>query len=243
MDKTIIAMWSGPRNLSTAMMRSFENRSDTVVLDEPFYAHFLDKTNLNHPGRDEVLLSQDCNWNNVVKMITGPIPQNKPIWYQKHMAQHNLDGCDISWIKNMNNCILIRHPKYVIPSYNREYSISNEQLLGYTQQLDLIRILEEELGAPPPIFDATDILKNPEKGIKKICMSLGIPFSKKMLKWPNGKRNSDGVWAKYWYKNVENSTQFNPFFEKDINIPKELIPLYDKCRIHYHRMYKKRLIF
>ena len=121
-------MWSGPRNLSTAMMRSFENRSDTVVLDEPFYAHFLDKTNLNHPGRDEVLLSQDCNWNNVVKMITGPIPQNKPIWYQKHMAQHNLDGCDISWIKNLKNCILIRHPKYVIPSYNREYSISNEQI-------------------------------------------------------------------------------------------------------------------
>ena len=187
MDKTIIAMWSGPRNLSTAMMRSFENRSDTVVLDEPFYAHFLDKTNLNHPGRDEVLLSQDCNWNNVVKMITGPIPQNKPIWYQKHMAQHNLDGCDISWIKNLNNCILIRHPKYVIPSYNREYSISNEQLLGYPQQLDLIRVLEEELGVPPPIFDATDILKNPEKGIKKICMSLGIPFSKKMLKWPKGK--------------------------------------------------------
>ena len=243
MDKTIIAMWSGPRNLSTAMMRSFENRSDTVVLDEPFYAHFLDKTNLNHPGRDEVLLSQDCNWNNVVEMITGPIPKNKPIWYQKHMAQHNLEGCDISWIKNLNNCILIRHPKYVIPSYNREYSISNEQLLGYTQQLDLIKILEEELGVPPPVFDATDILKNPEKGIKKICMSLGISFSKKMLKWPRGKRNSDGVWAKYWYKNVENSTQFNPFFEKNINIPKKLIPLYDKCMIHYYSMYKKRLIF
>ena len=243
MDKTIIAMWSGPRNLSTAMMRSFENRSDAVVLDEPFYAHFLDQTNINHPGREEVLLSQDCNWNNVVDMITGPIPENKPIWYQKHMAQHNLKGCDISWIKNFNNCILIRHPKYVIPSYNREYSMSNEKFLGYTQQLDLIKKLEEELGMTPPIFDATDILKNPEGGLKKICISLGISFSPKMLKWPKGKRKSDGVWAKHWYKNVENSTQFNPFCEKTFNIAKELIPLYDKCMIHYNDMYKKRLTF
>lgn len=243
MDKIYIAMWSGPRNLSTALMRSFENRTDTTVIDEPFYAHFLKQTNLNHPGRDEIISTQDSNWKSIVKKITGPIPQNKSIWYQKHMAQHNLEGCDISWIKNFHNCILIRDPKYVIPSYNKEYSLSDEKLLGYSQQLDLIQMLEVEEGATPPIFDAIDILKNPEQALKKICLISGISFSDKMLQWPRGKRKSDGIWAKYWYGNVENSSGFKPFQKKNTLIDKELIPLYDKCLEGYNSMYEKRVVF
>ena len=236
-------MWSGPRNLSTALMRSFENRTDTAVIDEPFYAHFLKQTNLNHPGRNEIISTLDSNWDNIVLKITGPIPQNKSIWYQKHMAQHNLEGCDLNWIKNFHNCILIRDPKYVIPSYNKEYSLSDEKLLGYCQQLNLIRILEDEESITPPIFDATDILEKPEQALKKICISVGIRFSQKMLKWPKGKRKSDGIWAKYWYRNVENSSGFQPFQKKNIVIDKKLISIYDKCLADYYSMYEKRIIF
>ena len=236
-------MWSGPRNLSTALMRSFENRTDTVVIDEPFYAHFLKQTNLNHPGRNEIISTLDSNWDNIVLKITGPIPQNKLIWYQKHMAQHNLEGCDLNWIKSFHNCILIRDPKYVIPSYNKEYSLSDEKLLGYCQQLNLIRILEDEEGITPPIFDATDILEKPEQALKKICVSVGIRFSQKMLKWPKGKRKSDGIWAKYWYRNVENSSGFQPLKKKNIVIDKKLISLYDKCLADYNSMYDKRITF
>ena len=236
-------MWSGPRNLSTALMRSFENRTDTAVIDEPFYAHFLKQTNLNHPGRNEIISTLDSNWDNIVLKITGPIPHNKSIWYQKHMAQHNLEGCDLNWIKSFHNCILIRDPKYVIPSYNKEYSLSDEKLLGYCQQLNLIRILEDEESITPPIFDATDILEKPEQALKKICISVGIRFSQKMLKWPKGKRKSDGIWAKYWYRNVENSSGFQPFQKKNIVIDKKLIPLYDKCLVDYNSMYEKRITF
>ncbi len=116
MNEVRIAMWSGPRNLSTAMMRSFENRHDTAVLDEPFYAHYLFKTGLDHPGRAAVLASQSTEWDEVAQMCTGQIPGEKPVWYQKHMAQHNLEGCDLSWIKDVKNCLLIRNPKYVIAS-------------------------------------------------------------------------------------------------------------------------------
>ena len=241
MANTYIAMWSGPRNLSTAMMRSFENRTDTVVIDEPFYGCFLENSKLDHPGKKEVLLSQDCNWDNVVNMITGSIPNNKPIWYQKHMAQHNIAGCDLNWIKNFNNCFLIRNPKYVIPSYSKEFIITDERLLGYVQQHELIKIIEANTGSTPPIFDADDILKNPKSILKKMCQSLGINFSNRMLSWPKGKRKSDGVWAKYWYKNVETSTGFRPYKKKKIILEKKLMPLYEKCMIYYSDMYARRI--
>ena len=236
-------MWSGPRNISTALMRSFENRQDTTVLDEPFYAYFLKKTNLNHPGRKYIISKGEYDWRKVVEKITGPIPQNKNIWYQKHMAQHNLDENDISWIRKFKNCILIRHPRYVIPSYNKKYPLSNKQLLGYSQQLNIIRCLEDKEGVTPPIFDATDIQKNPSLALKKMCISIGIRFSEKMLKWPKGKRKSDGVWAKYWYGNVENSSGFKPFNEKQITIEKGLVALYKECLMEYNSMYEKRIVF
>jgi len=236
-----IAMWSGPRNLSTAMMRSFENRKDTAVLDEPFYAHYLDKTGLEHPGRDEVLKSQSTNWDDVTRLCTGLVPQNKRIWYQKHMAQHNLKGYDIRWIKNVKNCLLIRDPKYVIASYDKEFPLKDERMLGYEQQIEIIQFLEKEHGMTPPIIDSNDILKEPENMLRKLCRVLGINFSKRMLKWPKGKRESDGIWAPYWYNRVEKSTSFIPYKKKQIKLRDDLLPIYNRCMVFYSKMYKKRL--
>ena len=157
-----IAMWSGPRNISTALMRSFENRPDTAVIDEPFYAHYLHKTGLEHPGRDKVLVSQSINWDEVADMLVGPIPEEKPIWYQKHMAQHNLEDCDLSWTRNVTNCFLIRNPKEVILSYGKHFPIKNELLLGFIQQMDLFKYILDQTGVIPPVLDAKDILIDPK---------------------------------------------------------------------------------
>tara|TARA_Y100000588_G_scaffold375963_1_gene453046 strand:+ start:718 stop:1449 length:732 start_codon:yes stop_codon:yes gene_type:complete len=236
-----IAMWSGPRNLSTALMRSFENRKDTTVIDEPFYAHFLKKTGLEHPGKEEVLKSQSTNWDEIVNLCTGAIPENKPIWYQKHMAQHNIKGYDINWIKNLKNCVLIRDPKYVIASYNKEFPIEDIRMLGYVQQEEIIQLLEKENNQSPPIIDATDILRYPKKILKKLCIRLGIQFSTRMLNWPMGKRNTDGVWANYWYKRVEKSTGFITYKKREIKLIDNLIPLYEECMVSYSKMYKNRI--
>ena len=241
MSRTIIAMWSGPRSLSTAMMRSFENRADTDVFDEPFYAHYLEKTGIDHPGRDLVLRSQNTNWNDIVDICIGSIPNGKSIWYQKHMAQHNLKGCSINWISSVKNCVLIRDPLYVISSYGEQFPVDNEDLLGYKQQSEIVQYIEKEIGETPPIIDATDILKDPENSLKSLCHEMDIKFSHKMLKWPSGGRDSDGVWAPYWYNSVNNSTGFKPFQEKDIKLDKKLSHIYKSCMKYYQDMYEKRI--
>ena len=241
MNKNIIAMWSGPRNLSTAMMRSFENRKDTVVLDEPFYAHYLSVTKLNHPGRDEILDFQSTNWNEVVEKCTNTSFHEKNLCYQKHMAQHNLQGFDISWIKDVQNCILIRDPKCVIASYGKKLPIEDKRHLGYIQQAEIIEFLEKERGITPPIIDADDILKNPESMMKKLCNVLDIDFYKSMLRWPAGARDSDGVWGAYWYEGVYESTGFKPYTKKEVDLNQKLNDVYEKCKKHYDSFYKKRI--
>ena len=241
MNKNIIAMWSGPRNLSTAMMRSFENRKDTVVFDEPFYAHYLSVTKLNHPGRDQILDFQSTNWNEVVEKCTNTSFHDKKLCYQKHMAQHNLQGFDISWIKDVQNCILIRDPKCVIASYGKKLPIEDERHLGYIQQAEIIEFLEKERGITPPIIDADDILKNPESMMKKLCNVLDIDFYKSMLRWPAGARDSDGVWGAYWYEGVYESTGFKPYTKKEVTIDQKLADFYEKCKKHYDSFYKKRI--
>lgn len=242
MKKTRIAMWSGPRNISTAMMRSFENRPDTTVTDEPFYAHYLDKTGLDHPGKEDVLMSQSTAWDEVSDMCTGEIPEEKPIWYQKHMAQHNLEGCDLKWVLEMTNCFLIRNPKFVIASYGKRFPVENERLLGFVQQSELLKIIEDASGETPPILDSKDILMNPKGILKKLCERINIPFSESMLKWPAGKRDSDGVWAPHWYNRVEESTGFKPYDEKHVELNDALKPIYEKCKIHYDELWAKRLV-
>ena len=241
MNKNIIAMWSGPRNLSTAMMRSFENRKDTVVFDEPFYAHYLSVTELNHPGRDQILDFQSTNWDEVVEKCRNTSFQKESLCYQKHMAQHNLQGFDISWIKDVQNCILIRDPKCVIASYRKKLPIEDERHLGYIQQAEIIEFLEKERGITPPIIDADDILKNPESMMKKLCNVLDIVFYKSMLSWPAGARDSDGVWGAYWYEGVYESTGFKPYIKKEVNLDQKLSDIYEKCKKHYDSFYKKRI--
>jgi len=157
------------------------------------------------------------------------------------MAQHNLEGCDLSWIKDVKNCLLIRDPKYVMASYGKRFPVENEHLLGYLQQVEILSILEKQTGETPPILDAKDILQHPESMLKQLCNRLRINFSDRMLSWPAGKRDSDGVWAPHWYSRVEQSTGFMPYQEKEIQLNDDLIPIYKKCMVHYNTLYKKRL--
>ena len=195
-------------------MRSFENREDTFVSDEPFYAHYLKLTGIDHPMRKEVIASANTNWDEVTQYLTGTIPQGKSVWYQKHMAQHNLPGVDLDWTGRLTNCFLIRNPREVILSYSKKYEITSVYQLGFPQQFDLFTQLREKKGIAPIILDSTDILTNPESMLKKLCRILDIPFTDKMLKWPKGRRNSDGIWGKHWYNAVEQSTSFQAYQKK-----------------------------
>lgn len=230
MDNPIkIAMWSGPRNISTAMMRSFENRPDTVVEDEPFYAHYLVKTGVAHPSRMEIIESQENNWDKVSQRLVGEIPNEKTVWYQKHMAQHNIDGCNLSWIKELVNCFLIRDPKEVILSFSKKFELSSSEQLGFTQQLYLFQALKNEMNQVPIVIDSKNILLNPRRTLSIMCDKIGIPFMDEMLTWPPGPRMSDGVWAKHWYQNVEASTGFTPFSEKQIQISNKYSDILNEC--------------
>ena len=240
-NKIRIAMWSGPRNISTAMMRSFGNRKDTFVIDEPFYAFYLSHSGFGHPGKEDVLKSQSTNWDEVVRLITGKIPDDKFIWYQKHMVHHIENEKDIDWLKNFYNCFLIRHPRDVIISYAKQAPINEITDLGFIQQVDLFKKILALTGKTPFVFDAKDILISPEKYLKKMCEYCNINFSRKMLKWPKGERKTDGVWSPYWYKNVINSNSFFTYKNSQEkvspqykNLLKECLPYYD-----YLQLYKK----
>ena len=234
-------MWSGPRNLSTAMMRAFESRKDTEVIDEPFYAHYLSVTELNHPGRDLILDAQSTDWNEVATKCRSKTFQEKQVWYQKHMAQHNLEGFDISWVRDVQNCLLIRNPKDVIASYGKKFPIMDERLLGYVQQAEIIDFLERENNITPPIIDADDILKNPEPMLRKLCKTLDIEYYPSMLSWRKGPRDSDGVWAPYWYEGVYDSTGFKPYVERKTILDDSLNEIYDNCKEYYDGFYEKRI--
>ena len=236
-----LAVWSGPRNISTAMMRSFGNREDTFVIDEPFYAFYLNHSGCNHPARDEVLKSQSTNWDEIVKLINGDIPDNKIIWYQKHMVHHIANEQDIDWLKNFHNCFLIRHPKEVIISYSKQTSINEITDLGFIQQVYLFKKIKALTGKTPFVFDAKDILTCPEKHLKKMCEFFNINFSRKMLKWPKGKRRTDGVWSPFWYKNVINSNSFFPYKNSQEKVPSKYKDLFKECLPYYDylRSFKK----
>jgi len=236
-NKIRIAMWSGPRNISTAMMRSFENREDTFVIDEPFYAYYLYKTGFDHPGREDVIKAQSTKWEDIVGMIIGKIPEKKLICYQKHMVHHIVNGRNISWVKFFNNCLLIRHPKDVIISYAKQSPINGINDLGYLQQVNLFEKIKNITGKYPFVFDAKDILINPEKYLRIMCKYFKINFSKKMLSWPQGLRTTDGVWSPYWYKNVINSDSFKPYNKSIEKIPSKYKGLLEECLPHYNYLY------
>ena len=241
MNTLKIAMWSGPRNISTALMRSFENREDTFVSDEPFYAHYLQQTGIDHPMRKEVIEAGNSDWDEVSQYLTGIIPQDKSVWYQKHMAQHNLPGVDLDWTGRLTNCFLIRNPREVILSYSKKYEITSVYQLGFPQQFDLFTKLRGITKIAPIVLDSKDVLMNPNNMLQKLCEKLEIPFSDKMLSWPLGKRDSDGVWGQYWYDNVEKSTGFKAYQKTDDKIPNKYAVIYEKSLKYYQQLFERRL--
>ncbi len=240
MDFVKIAMWSGPRNISTALMRSFENRDDTFVTDEPLYGYYLKQTKIDHPMKNEIINSSDTNWKSISKFLTGDIPKNKSIWYQKHMAQHNIFISDMSWICELNNCFLIRNPKDVIKSYIKKLQLNSSHQLGFLQQFNLFNFLEEK-GCDIIIIDSIDLLINPQNILKLLCNRLNIPFTNKMLNWPKGIRSSDGIWGKHWYNNVINTTGFKSYIDNNQKLPKKYHNIYHECIDYYQYLYEKRI--
>lgn len=231
-----IAMWSGPRNISTALMRSFENRSDCAVIDEPFYAGYLGKTGLDHPMRAEVLASQPTDPSKVVTGLFEDMPDHVKVYYQKHMTQHMLPDIDLTWLDKVTNCFLIRSPDEIIASYLQKRDEVSEADLGLKRQYEIFNLVRERTGRVPPVLEANEVRKDPERNLRRLCECLEIPFSCEMLSWPAGKRQSDGVWARHWYGAVEKSTGFEPWSERLITLPSELSELAKECRYYYDQL-------
>lgn len=207
-DALRIAMWSGPRNISTAMMRAFGNRPDTAVYDEPFYAAYLSESGIDHPMRGEVLAAGEADWRKVVDALFAPLPQGRTVHYQKHMTHHMLSGIGRDWMDRVASAFLIRRPHNVLASYVKKREAATLEDLGFMQQVDLFDMVCDRKGEAPPVVDARDVLENPEGTLRALCARLEIPFSEKMLSWPKGLRESDGVWAHHWYQTVAASTGF-----------------------------------
>jgi hypothetical protein len=205
-----IAMWSGPRNISTAMMRAFENRADCCVSDEPFYAAFLAQSGADHPMREAVLQSQPTDWRAVASAMTGPPPEPAEVWYQKHMCHHMLDQFGLDWTAELTNVFLIRDPAAVIGSYVVKREAVTLADLGFAQQQRQFEMVADRIGKAPPVIASEDVLANPRAMLAALCAAVGIPFDEAMLDWPAGPRASDGVWAPAWYDAVHRSTGWAP---------------------------------
>jgi hypothetical protein len=205
-----IAMWSGPRNLSTALMRSFGNRPDCAVIDEPFYAAFLLLTGLEHPMRKDILKTHETDWRKVAEDLVGAAPAGKPIYYQKHMTHHMLPEIGRGWMRACRHAFLIRHPARVLASYAAKREAVEFSDIGFLEQAQLFDEAAAIAGEAPPVVDADALLADPPSVLKRLCASLKIPFSERMLNWPPGLRETDGVWAAHWYDAVSKSTGFSP---------------------------------
>ncbi len=236
-----IAMWSGPRNISTAMLRSFGSRPDTAVTDEPLYAHYLKATDIRHPGREQVLASQPTDWREVAAQLTGPVPGNRAIWYQKHMAHHLLSTIGRDWLDNLAHAFLIREPDEMLASLVKTYPAAGLADTGLPQQCEIFDRVADRLGRAPPVVLASDVLKDPRALLTKLCAALGIDFLPKMLAWEPGRRATDGVWARHWYAAVEASTSFEPWQPKSVALSPALRRLLDECRPWYEKLYALRL--
>lgn len=235
-----LAMWSGPRNISTALMRSWGNRTDTTVCDEPFYAHYLAATHKPHPGSDEVIAAGETDWRRVVAALGGPVPGGQAIYYQKHMTHHLLPEVGRDWLGRVTNAFLIRHPREVLISYAKVVAEPTFDDTGFPQQLDIFAWVNER-GATPPVIDAHDVLADPRRTLGLLCDALGVPFDDAMLHWPAGPRATDGVWAKYWYAEVERSTGFKTVEPRDEPLPERFRELFERCMDCYEQLYRHRL--
>lgn len=229
-------MWSGPRTVSTALMRAFENRADTVVVDEPLYGYYLARTGIEHPGRDEVIAAMPGDWREVLAELTrGPLPDGVSVYYQKHMTHHLLPEIDRGALAGLRHAFLIRDPRQLLASYARVRSRPVLADLGLEQQAEIFRAFGG------PVIDSADILRSPRGALEALCDALGVSFEPAMLSWPAGPRPTDGVWARYWYDGVWESTGFGPYREPTDDLPAALEPLARQCRPFYDEIYANRL--
>ncbi len=236
-----IAMWSGPRNISTAMMRSFENRPDCVVWDEPFYAHYLAETGLDHPLAERIIAAYESDWRAVAARATGPVPDGGEIFYQKHMTHHILPHMDLECLRGMRHAFLIRDPARVLMSYVDKRAQVTLADLGLTQQQRLFEAVEKTEGRLPPVLDADDVLSDPDGMLRALCAALAIPFHAAMLSWPAGRRDSDGLWAAHWYGAVEQSTAFVASQAAPARVPEHLTGLLEEAETYYQALRPHRL--
>ena len=234
-------MWSGPRNISTAMMRSWGNRADTLVIDEPFYAYYLKTTGLDHPAAAQIVEAGEIRWQKVVSSLLAPLPAGKGVLFQKQMTLHLLREVDREWLLEMKNCFLIRHPRDVIASYLAKRPRPDIADLGFVQQTELYRWLSERSGSPPPVLDARDVQNHPRSVLSQLCERLGLTFDESMLRWEPGRRQTDGLWAPHWYASVDRSTGFSPYREKSEALPEEFADVYCACLKAYEELHALRI--
>jgi Sulfotransferase domain len=229
-------MWSGPRTVSTALMRAWENRPDTAVVDEPLYAFYLARTGIDHPGRAEILTSQPNDWRVVLDRLTrGPVPPGTTVYYGKHMTHHLLPEVDRRPLAALRHAHLIRDPAELLASYARVRSAPTLADLGIVQQAEIFT----EFGGP--VLDSRDLLAAPGPMLQALCQALGVPFDQAMLSWPPGPRDSDGIWGRYWYASVWRSTGFGPYRPPARPLPPHLAGLAERCRPYYERLRAARL--
>ncbi len=235
-----IAMWSGPRNLSTAMMYAFGNREDCAVVDEPFYAAYLDLTGIEHPLHDEIIASQPRDPAAVAASLVGPIPGAKPHFYQKHMTHHMVPGVPRDWMAGVVNVFLIRHPARVIASYAAKRENPSLDDIGFVQQAALFDFVIT-LGQTPIVIDSHDIREDPERMLKRLCAAIGLDWDPAMLSWPRGGHKADGVWARHWYGSVWNSTGFAGVEGPLPEVPEALQEVLNLAKTHFKKLKEFKL--
>lgn len=231
-----VACWSGPRNISTALMRSWSSRGDSFVSDEPLYAYYLKNTQLKHPMYQEIIEHYPNNYEDVVTSLSGEIPNGKDCWYQKHMAHHLIDLSNMSWIKNFENCLLIRHPRDVIKSYTKKNTLNHVDELGYSQQYKIMKYLDS-VDKKFIVIDSNILLNNPKKILSRWCSSINLEFDISMLSWEKGNYPQDGIWWKHWYDNVITTTHFQKFSNNQDKLDKKYQPIYDEALDYYNKLY------
>lgn len=240
-DPVRVAMWSGPRNISTAMMRAWENRPDTVVVDEPLYAAYLDRTGLEHPGREAVIASQPTDLDEAIASLSEPVPEGIDVHYVKHMTHHLDRTRDPDWTNGARNVLLIRDPAEVVASYVKSRETCEPDDIGLPQQAWLMAHWDAT-GLEVPVIDAGDFLRDPEGHLRWLCSWLGIAFTDLMLSWPTGLRDSDGVWAPHWYDAVAASTGFAPWRPRDTaSLSAHDAAVASACRGAYEELHERRV--
>ena len=237
-DPARIAMWSGPRNLSTALMYAFAARGDCAVVDEPFYGAYLKATGLDHPMKEAVIAAQDTDYLAVGRALLGPIPQAQRLFYQKHMTLHMIPDFDRAFMRGLTNVFLIRHPARVVASYAKKREAPTLADIGFVQQAELFDEVANDLGHAPIVISAEQVRAQPERALAALCRALGIGFTPAMLHWPAGPKPYDGVWAPHWYNAVHASTGFGepePALSSLV-LPESLACLSDAAQLYYEKL-------